>query len=285
MGARGRGRARGRCVAGAGRRIGRRPQAVPHLHPDGRAGGSRDRRFHGRLDRQPQRQPGHLRQEHRHRQARLRHLHQQGAAGQPLRHALRDGRQGPLRGRLGGQAQPPHGRVQRHLRTRHHHRRTLQGGRRRDHQVVPGDRRQLGALGRGRRRRRAVSHQGPRPERGQDLHGGDQQRAQPGERRQPHGRLADRLHGRVHVRQGQHQRPQPARRRPLHRLAAQRVRVDAGHQPQPRGVVGDGRPDHAAQPQDAPALVRPHRAPGRASTASSSPGTAAATAASSSSPT
>ena len=83
-----------------------RSPAVSHLHPDRRSGGARDRRRDDGLDRQPQGQPRHLRQEPRHR-PRVRRLHQQGAAGQPVGDAVRPGRQGPLRGRLGGQAKPP----------------------------------------------------------------------------------------------------------------------------------------------------------------------------------
>ena len=51
------------------------------------------------------------------------------------------------------------------------------------------------------------------------------------------------------------------RRRPVRDLAAQHVRVDARHQPQPRRVVGVGRAHHAAQPQDPRAHVRPQGLP------------------------
>ena len=197
--------------------------------------------------------------------ARTTRSHEQGAAGQPVRHPLRHRvGQGPLRGRVGRRAQPRGRHGDRHLRAQHHHPHHLRGRAQRRRQVVPGDRRPLGGLGRGGRRRRPVPRQGARPRRAEDLHPGHQQRAQPRRHRQPHRRVAPRLHRRLHVRQGQHQRPQRPRRRPVHRLAAQHLRVDARHQRQPRGVVGDGRPRHAAQPQDGHAQVRaPRRAAAR----------------------
>ncbi len=167
--------------------------------------------------------------------------------------------QGPLRGRVGRRAQPRGRHGDRHLRARHHHPHQLRRRAQRHGEVVPGDRGPLGGLGGGGRPRRPVPRQGARPRRAEDLHPRHQQRPQPRRHRQPHRRVAPRLHRRVHDRQGQHQRPQRPRRRPVHRLAAQHLRVDARHQRQPRGVVGDGRPRHAPQPQDGHAQVRAPR--------------------------
>ena len=82
---------------------------------------------------------------------------------------------------------------------------------------------------------------------GDDLQDRDERRAQHRGHRPPHRRHAHRVHGRVHVRQAATSAAATSRTAPRSRLAAQHVRVDARHQPQPRRVVGGGRPRHDAR--------------------------------------